>query len=77
MGVSTIEATGLRPGHIVLSATLAGTDVRQRVTAVTRCDVTVTDPARGTRQVYPTVRAHFGGESRDYAPDSTVQVLSS
>mgnify|MGYP000976094970 FL=1 len=50
MGVSTIEATGLRPGHIVLSATLAGTDVRQRVTAVTRCDVTVTNPARRTRQ---------------------------
>jgi hypothetical protein len=66
------------PGDIVVSATLTGRAIRQRVSTVIKLDVVITDPARRTRTVYPTVRLTFGasrGESRDYAPDSTVTVI--
>ena len=77
MNTDTIRAADLRPGSVVVSATLPGRVFRQRVTEVTRLDVTIHDPIARTRTVYPTVRATFaGGGSCDYAPDAAVQVLA-
>lgn len=79
---TTIATTAAEvvPGDIIVVGAFTREGfVRRRVTQVATLDVVITDPAKRTRTVYPTVRYYFGtgrgAESSDYNPGDVVNVV--